>query len=648
MGLWAVCCFAAFLTSCDDEIARDAVSGNGAICFQNLSTRAAPTDQVESMGCLAYMRQGGLYINDEQYTRRADGVYTCVHEYYWPEATTLLDFYNYAPYGAEGLTTPSGPGEPRVLRYEVPSDPARQSDLMLAVAKGQSGAAHAPVPLRFSHLLTAVTIKAGEECPEGKVRSIEVSGIRDMGSYDMDAGQWTLDSHVSTYRFENISVAGPGSQLVGGELTLMLLPQDLEASGASISVDYVSADGIVTNKTMTLEGEWLQGHGVTYALSPSGLLRIENTPLAVDAHYVSEVVDVASSLPAGTGWTMTATASDGAAVTLQAEADVNEYVRQGYWLDRKIDASGNDTGSARGESTLSAAGSIPVRVFVPENPGNAPRTITLTLRSKSSQAEASFTQACPDEGWETIDDGQRSEYGFTWTRKAVYVYPYNLTTNSIRREATALWNELVERYNASAIAEGPVEYYNWRTAGYRYYFLIDYTNLNDMPGISSGADGYQTTLDLYRLGGSAVTGTFEAAVSSLKKTESGHETEALFRWRASNDPPGVPQPVGDPYEQGMKLFEDNGLSVVLKRNRYNLVTTTQTIGTTTAPKIVEEDIVWYWPSASEYGAAPSSISSWLNPGDSWSCTPAASPYSLLGNGVNADRSTSHFIRSRRR
>lgn len=98
-----------------------------------------------------------------------------------------------APAGEQELSFSYSVGEDNrpVLAYTVPSDVTKQIDLMTAhdtYAGDGSQCAH----LTFSHALTAVTIKTGEEMLKGTIKSVTISGVYGEGTYQIGAEGWTI------------------------------------------------------------------------------------------------------------------------------------------------------------------------------------------------------------------------------------------------------------------------------------------------------------------------------------------------------------------------------------------------------------------------------------------------------------------------
>lgn len=115
-------------------------------------------------------------------------------------------------------------------------------------------------------------------------------------------------------------------------------------------------------------------------------------------------------------------------------------------------------------------------------------------------------------------------------------------------------------------------------------------------------------------------------------------------------PDNVPQGVKD----DNTFTTTSVLSEVLKKNAYNLVTTTTGTGdnqvTTTAPHIEASAIKWYLPANGQFGSMPAWSGTGPQPSQIWSSTVAPNSGSVsqayLGVGQDA-RTTTHYVRAAR-
>lgn len=591
------------------------------------------------------------FFEGEQLSERGNDLVTAT-PYYWPDpASGNLSFTAISNAPADGFITDMQ-GAALSLEYTVPAKAEAQNDIMVAETDPVNGASDPGfrVPLSFRHICAGVRFRTGQLSQPGTITRISLSGIKNNGTFA--GGGWSAVSGSQTFVVDAEAVTDtstpPGTDLYAPYLTMMMLPQDL---GAEAKMEVVFRDDI-TGETRTLVAslagqKWSEGKITTYQIGITAGFDLEftDTPETQDAHYVmcNTAISVSNVLPA-TGWTLTATASDGADVTIQREADVNEYARQGFWLDKEMTNGHITTTSVRGTASISGTGAVsalPVRVFIPENTGDAERTVTLTLHidgtSSSTAVSQTITQLCPDwqgsTGWEQIYGHEEGIYGFCYDAVHVYVYNNSHTVAPANRIVKQVEN-LIAQYDAGVYAK--VTRYSVGIANYRNYVEIDYRKLNTLDGkAESAADGLQNTRDLFALGGTATTSNFENAILNMNRVTDS--SVKAYRRRADNDPSAVPQ-----WIDGTHIGENQVLALVLKKNRYYLNTTTGEDVTTTTPLIHTDDIVWYLPASGQFGTA----GTWAvgSPADYWSSTASSGLNALTGSGATAARSDAHLIR----
>ena len=581
--------------------------------------------------------------------------WTTTTPYSWPTVQgSTLTFRAMAGMDAEGVTVaPSAltPGELEI-DYKVPPQAAAQSDLMLA-ATGRLNTPGQPVPLEFRHLCAAVRFVTGNEMQPGTIKSIILSGIKDEGQYTTtwnnlrgNAG-FTIDVNKAT-------TAGTAANeaIAPDNYTLMMIPQQL---GDNATLTVVFQDNITgRERTMSasLKGQtWRQGKTTVYhiGITPDYELEFISQPEVQDAYYVicNSAVRV-SGIPADKAWTLTVATSDSSDPSVQLTADVNEYVKNGFWTDKKMTNGTTITNeSARGTNTVRGKGSgeFPLTVFLPENTGTANRTVTLTLSVDGASANTAvmqeITQLPPawngNTGWEHIDDGDSGVYGFHYTAKRVYVYNDGENLSSTANRIIEQVRNLIAQYNASDYTE--VVRYFQVFSGYRNYVAIDYSKLNQL-GINaqSSTDGRTNTRQLFSLGGTAVTENFENALLAMRRINDPN-TQAYVRRRA-DDPSSVPQEVA-----GTLINESQMLAEVLKKNKYYLNTSTVDDLTTTTALIRAEDIEWYIPAYGQFAGAPAWYGgATMTSADFWSSTAGAVGLAYIGSGATAPRTAIKRLR----
>ena len=648
-------------TLCMRAYVTDGIEG-AALGEKGAATRATQvTDMKEhtSFRVLAYWKKNdelvkSTFFMNETVTYANNG-WSTEKPHYWPGSGHMLSFCAWAP---ASITGPEGP-ESHVLEYEVPDDVTDgQKDVVVAVENDVAGDSYKAVQLEFNHICTAVRFVVGGEMQAGTIKSITLKNIKYKGTYDMSAGSWKLNEEETNAKdfsqeLEKTTTAGDaaGTAITESDGYFMMLPQEL---GDEAAVEVVFADAVTGNErtlSASINGqEWKKGTTVTYKLSikPDYTVTFEPDAETVDAHYVMfkttmKVEDIKKD------WTLKVSADDKADVSIQFEEDVNQYAKNGFWTDKVIKNNVITKESARGSSTLDGSGSSErtVYVFAPENPGNEDRIITLSLEvDGNSVAEQQVTQKCPawvdgqEYGWEQIDDNQSGDYGFNWDKKINYIFPYNLglgiLTKYTEDEAKEIINAIIEQYDAenytSIVEFSP----SWGTT--RVYVAIDYGKLNSLSGkANSSSNGLQNTKDLNDIAGTANTGSFELALQNTYKTESGHESEHMFRLPDSDETSKVPAATGT------NNLESGILGYVLKKNKYNIVIDEDTDKGITTTSVVLNDIVWYLPAYGQFTSLPEGISS-----DYWSST-ATDNSAYLGSGTEETngRSTTHSVRAMR-
>lgn len=659
-------------TLCMKQIVTEGIQLDRALGTRG--TQITNPSQIQSFGVFAYTQQGGvnkLYINNEQYTKSGN-VFESQNIYYWPGASLTFDFYTYSPYNANGLSLPESP-DIRILNYTVPTDVAQQQDLMLAVNNNVPGDNNAAVPLSFTHLLTAVNVVAGSQMADGTIESISFSGLVDDGTLDMTnvAAGWTLENldRVTYTVNPNVTINHQeGQNLLGEGNTFLVLPQTL--SETEITVIVRNSDGNSRTLTAPLSGEWKMGTTNTYRISitPEYELKFEDAEIPVqDAHYVSFTTKVEAGNLKGKNWSVAVSCDDNADATVlltnSIEDNLKSLYNDGFWLDRKI-VNGSDQGSARGTASVTDGeeGTIELRVFLPENVTEKDRTVTLNLSvDGKSVATKTVTQKCPawdgNTGWEVLNDGQQGPWGFDSKKKDVFVYnlEYIEVTAAFLRYLRSNMQQIVNQYdpNHTYTTYGTYDtkllLLPWVTITCPYV-VIDYSSFNNLgENASSSSDGLVNTKQLFGLAGPVYSKALESAI--MNPTKLGGSPVMINRNDYNHDlPDNVPQSVKD----DNTFTTTSVLSDVLKKNAYNLVTTTTGTGdnqvTTTAPHIEASAIKWYLPANGQFGSMPAWSGTGPQASQIWSSTVAPNSGSVsqayLGIGQDA-RTTTHYVRAAR-
>ena len=638
-----------------EDIPNASLSRGAALLSNNLTSFAVYASSKRNNASASYIKDWKIIRN------ASTGDCTSDIAYYWPGEQYSLQFMALAPYHPQGMTVNQDANEalPTSFTYELPNDAVNQADLLLATTPEYAGDYYLDVPLTFKHLCSAVNVKVGT-IPQGSIEAITFKNISNKGTYTIANDKWSVNNASK----DNFSVDFVGAQneyptygtetgnpqINDASATFMMIPQTLP-DDAEIEITFLHGN---TNRRETLQAslkgtEWIMSQTNNYLISITPDCKLEFTTEieTQDAHYViCKVPFKVTNLPEGGEWEMVVSAKDGNTqvdVTLQRAFEVNAFAKQGFWIDKVMNGNTITNESARGTNTITGTidtdGVDTAYVFLPENITENTREITLTLSQKGKDNLVSNTilQVSPkwtgNYGWENVDDDEAGPYGFCWTRKVAYIFPYNLGRlgKYTEDEARALINALITQYNASSYAS-IVEY----SPGFlqtRVYVWLDYTKLNNLSVANSSSDGFGNTIALESLGGSATSSAFEEALKNTKKTEEGKEGENMFRLKNGDNK--VPD------AEGENNVSSGIMNYVLKKNRYYLRKTQESsVGTTTtAPYIQTSDIVWYLPA---YGQFSSNTS--INGADYWSSTAAdGGTKAYLGNGTKADRTSTHNV-----
>ena len=440
-------------TLCVRTIVSEGIQGAAA---DQAITRGTPITAeafYDNFHVLTVRDQESSFFMNEDVTKTGNS-WTMDNTYYWPGADHTLQFYAWAP--ANAITAaPTRPNN-MTFTYTVPTDATEQQDLVVA-NESHEGDFNQVVSLPFQHICTAVKFVVGEQMQAGTITSVALKDVRYAGSYDMTTGQWSLTDEQKSFS-QTLNKRTTGSEIENTEITpadgtFMMLPQTLPA-GASVEVVFQDrATGSEHTLSATIGGtEWPMGSTVTYKLSitPEYEFKLDDTDKdkVLDAHFeIFKTNLIVSGVPDGQSWTISApNFGDGTlnAVTIQAQSDMNTYsANQGFWTDRNFNDQGNDTGSARGESTYSGTGSgtFPIAIFVPENVGVETRNIELSIQVNGSNTNQTinFQQLSPswfgngNLGCERIE-GNPAPWGFYWSEDYKLIYNLENCDDSSRRD----------------------------------------------------------------------------------------------------------------------------------------------------------------------------------------------------------------------
>ena len=566
------------------------------------------------------------YFDNVAYKKDANGVFAPVNaadEYYWPGAGNL-SFVAVANTPESGFTANASNSGVESFTYTVNSDPTKQPDVMLAKNK-VSGATNGSVPLTFDHIMSAVNVKIGSVV-KGEIRSITFKNVYNKGNYLVDQGVWVVDKTSVgdfTVKMEGGMFVSTGNEASGtsvntDDAVFMMIPQNPGDNAEMVIEFYDNDTQTLYSGSTALRGSiagdnWDKRKTTNYMLSidESFTLTIEPVGKKLDAHYIIGYANViVDGIP---NWEITITA-DGVSsseISLLPEENVNPLAKQGFWTDKLVDAKGNITNeSARGTSTYSGSGNINklFYLFIPENISNGDREIKLILKGTGSSS-ASTTKVLLQKnpnwtaggfGWETVDDGESGKYGFKWTRKVAYIYPYG-QARILDSHVENYCKNFINNYGAGANGFATVVVYNHDWKSDRAYILLDYSKLNNVTGADSATEGFNNTLALYRQAGTTAASQFETILTTIKKTESGKETENMFRLPTDSEVSSGKVPA----ESG----QANDLSAIMeyiqKKNRYyvqrNVIEDSEGNDIVVyVPYFYESDLKWYLPAYGQF------------------------------------------------
>ncbi len=617
--------------------------------------------------CYAYVDDGGtekFYIDGEKY-RNGGSTYYSDNVYFWPNRDLDFDFYAVAPADAEGLRQPTSPGD-RTLSYIVPENVANQSDLMFAAnsVMHKADEKHPAVPLTFRHLLSAVKIKTGKTMPAGTLQSVTFENVYSSATYDMKGGSWEGFGKTGTYTVSpNTAVTGEeGQEILGGDNTLLMLPQQLGSAGTKSAVKitvkyYDTVRKLTYTLSADLGGEWQMGQTHTYVLSITPEYELyfatHNTHHA-DAHYSIIPISVTSGgLYRDGGWTLEIV--EGPESATLKYGSLTPYEKSGYWLEDddnyKEYCKSQGITAVRSRKVM-GVNAATVYLFLEENATDSDIPITLELYptkypnvdyAEKKHEKWSITQHHPNWdaygiGWEDIEEdvneAKEFPYGFLWDRKVTL-------RSKDKMSALDAWLIKMElRTGGGLDIFTDAEYPDFVTDisapvvniwGRKDYlvFSLDYSKVNNVTGAGSFADGLANTYALY--------------------TFSGSNAISIEKWLL---------------DQGFVITSQSGSTtnvsdyaagICLRKNKFKLERLQN--GNTysySIKQLTADEINWYLPATSQFSTVRSlNFGDGCTPidGDYWTSTALGdnvSAYAWNGSAYSSPRMTSRRIRAVRR
>ena len=619
------------------------------------------------------------FFSNLEFSKGSGDVFNSLNTYYWPGSGTL-DFVAVSNTPASNFAhqMSSDGSKLESFIYTVPADATQQNDIIVAIAKGIAGDNNTSVPLSFKHIMSAVNVKIGSVV-KGEIQSITFKNVYNKGKYLVEQGVWVVDkTSVGDFtvtmqdgKFVSSGTDAEGTPVNTKEGTFMFIPQN-PGDNAEMVIEFLdsntghlySDDATKNPYKPALRGSiaddnWDKNKTVNYMLSidESFTLTIEPVGKKLDAHYVIGYANV--TVDGIDNWTIEVSSdiSSDEQITIQPEEEVNPLAKQGFWTDKVVGANGNvTTESTRGSGSWSGTGNVTNKlfyIFIPENVSDKDRQISLTLRGTGDASTVSTTKVLLQKypnwtdggfGWEVVDDDESGKYGFKWTRKVAYIYPYGQAKifDSKVEDYCKNW---VSTYGADANGFASVVVYSHDWKSDRAYILLDYSKLNNITGADSGTDGFSNTLALYRQAGTTATSQFETILKTTLKTESGKETENMFR--LPNDDEVSSGKV--PAESGTANDLSAVMEIIQKKNRYYVQKKSQTDSNgnpivTYVPYFFENDLKWYLPA---YGQFQYFVPNPNIAGDAaanyWSSTTAGTTTAWTGGGEEKDRDLEYRV-----
>ncbi len=265
----------------EDGIASEGVDNVSDRADKDAHTRAAAvTGMYDSFAVSAYSYKGTW---NESLTPNwfhgvkatlSDGSYALASTYYWPGSAYKMKFFAYAPTdnSAYVLSESTQAGYP-TLTVTVPTDVAKQQDLLASQSGELAGNYRNNVDLSFKHILTAVKFVCGDDMAAGTVKSVTLKGVYSKGTYNMGTGSWTTSGSTTSFTqtLDKATEGTSGEAITTDAQTFMMIPQTLPTD-ATIEVKFTDSSNTEHTLTANVSGQaWPKGSTVTYKLSTSSI-----------------------------------------------------------------------------------------------------------------------------------------------------------------------------------------------------------------------------------------------------------------------------------------------------------------------------------------------------------------------------------------
>lgn len=275
----------------DNTAGSMAETAHAAIGMSSRGTLVSSSSWTDEFGVSAVYTKSGAsqsFFQDQKASKSGNIWYASGGTQAWP-TDGALSFYAYAPYQHASLSLQGSDDvtKNKTLRYVASTSLGSQPDLIVAKSENDSRTSskpNSPVPLKFSHALTAITFSVSADMIPGTVKSITVKNVSGQGDYNISTGTWgSLGAASASYAISlgssgaGIAVkAGESKALTDGSSALLMVPQTF-AAGSSAQIEMVFHDG---NKDRTVTASlagtsWDAGRHITYVLSASSITTLQ-------------------------------------------------------------------------------------------------------------------------------------------------------------------------------------------------------------------------------------------------------------------------------------------------------------------------------------------------------------------------------------
>lgn len=627
----------------------------------------------------------GLDLGDEN--DKKDDNYDSNTIYPWPGEGTL-NFVALGNAPASGLTANMNGTAVESFTYTVPADAIAQTDVVVATLNDVLGSANSTQALDFKHIMSAVNVKIGTMPSSGGViKSMKFKNIYNSGTYNYKTETWLragtkADFPVLSNGNASFTPGNTGSIVNAEDYTLMMLPQIIADDAVlEIVFQYSGASEVtltapIAKNEQGVYYEWKKGKTTYYTISIDENYNLQVIPQGnvLDAHYIMTTANVnVTKIDEGQEWYLkvsadNVTSTENISVKVN-DGTINQYIKDGYWINaidgNIVNARGRDI--VKGEGT----GITNVIIFIPENITAQDRKITLEYGIVGQESNAKFEylyQKCPywdttnKWGWEKVDDQNSGQYGFAWTKVICYVTTYDLRSwgaysqddvkNMVKSILTSLGlpttgiDATQSDYDANSFVT--IDTYDnkkqalgsWWRSGTRIAVIIDYTKL-DFENAMSTSDGLANTKAFFY--GASMLAFENALLDVLKNDGSGDKFFRQLNDAEYNS--GEFNFHNYTYNGSSAIFRDNGggvddasgiLKYIIKKNAFDIVTTTTDTYTYTGIDMDANDIDWYLPAKDQYTGYDdfefATGTATFNPAEFWSSTAAINQKAYPGKG----------------